>query len=240
MIKRITFATRRPMVGREDFAGGWRRAVAVPLGAPPSVRPVRIVTCLSLPDVIPDPCHDGIGIEWFRDAGHLESYEEWLAGPRGRDARELLESALDPDDSTLLVADELVLRGSDWLDERWRQGGPKLKHMAIARRARGLTREEFSLMWKGRAGQIRRAGGAAVDIPEEARGLAYVQNHPRPGTAVDGAYDALNEVYFDDVESLRLRAEWFRAHMTGAAEADMVAESWFVAAREELVLPTGK
>ena len=136
----------------------------------------------------------------------------------------------------MIVADEFVLRGADWLERRWRGGGTKLKHMAIAVRASGLTPAEFSQAWRSRAGQIRRPGAADVTvIPNDARGHAYVQNHPQPRTAGEWAYDAVNEVYFDDLESLRTRITWLRENLSGQAEADLVRQSWFIAAQETVL-----
>ena len=204
MIKRIVF-------GPDDRV---RESVA----APPHARPLRVVLCTSLPEVLPDPVTDRLGIQWFEDPDHLHRFERWQSDGAG----------------VALVADELVLRGGDWLDGRWRDGGERLKHMAIAKRAEGLTQAEFSARWKDRAGRLGRAGGAVVTIPDRARGCAYVQNHPRP-EASTCPYDALNEVYFDDLESLQFRIEWFARHLQGDAEADLVGRSWFVAAREDVL-----
>ena len=137
----------------------------------------------------------------------------------------------------MIVAEESVLRGADWLEQRWRDGGSKLKHMAIAVRASGLTPAEFS--GPGGAGPARSAGPerrAVTVIPDDARGRAYVQNHPCPRTAGEWAYDAVNEVWFDDLESLRTRIAWFRENLSGRAEADLVRQSWFIAVREQVVL----
>jgi len=76
-------------------------------------------------------------------------------------------------------------------------------------------------------------------IPDEVRGRAYVQNHPDP--AGERPYDAVNEVWFDDLAALRARVEWFRAHLSGPAdsgpaEADLIRQSWFIAVREHVVL----
>jgi hypothetical protein len=60
-----------------------------------------------------------------------------------------------------------------------------------------------------------------------------VQNHPLPTTGADWAYDAVNEVYFDDLAGLRTRIAWFAQHFDGVGEDDLVGESWFVAVREE-------
>jgi hypothetical protein len=200
LIKRILF----------ESADGVRESP----GAPPESRPRRVALCTSLPEVLPEPVTKSIGIEWFDDPEHLARFQRWHAdGPAGG----------------ALVADELVLRGADWLDERWRRGGPTLKHMAIATRAAGLSAEEFSSLWKTRAGIV---GGAT--IPDRARGCAYVQNHPRPSLSAS-SYDAFNEVYFDDLDSLRFRVDWFAENLRGQAEADLVGESWFVAAREEVL-----
>lgn len=49
----------------------------------------------------------------------------------------------------------------------------------------------------------------------------------------DWAYDAVNEVYFDDLDGLRARIAWFAEHFDGVGEDDLAGESWFVAVREE-------
>jgi hypothetical protein len=185
--------------------------------------------CTVLPDVTPDPRHDGIGLEWFADGEHLARYESWLAvsGGAGR-----LERAVDSDRSPVVLAEEHVMRGGEWLAGRWRQGGVMLKHMAMARRAAGLTLAEFFDLWRSRAGRI-----GAVVIPDEARGLAYVQNWPQEHTH-DWAYDALNEVYFNenDRAGLQTRIAYFQKTLGDRTEDDLVSENWFVAAREEVLL----
>lgn len=234
MIKRIRFATRAP--SGDDSSSAWpaalSAAMAAGLAAPPEVRPLRVVSCSVLPDVTPDHPHDGIGIEWFEDAGHLARFESWLASPQGEDIDGLLARILDLDTSPLLIAEEHVLRGSEWIDERWRRGGATLKHMAIAKRAAALTPAQFSELWKSRAGRV-----GTVVIPDEARGRAYVQNHPLPPRSGSWAYDALNEVYFgaDDLDGVRARVAFFADTMKTDREDDLVSESWFVVAREEVL-----
>ena len=235
MIKRIRFATRPAAAAAGgtaagDFAAAWRAAVAGALAAPPDARPVRVAVCTALPELTPDPRHDGIGLEWFTDAGHLARFESWLSSPAGRLVDELLARAVDPAASPVVVAREHVMRGADWLERRWRDGGERLKHMAIARRAAGLTPAEFSERWRGRAGRV-----GAVVIPESARGQAYLQNHPLPRSSGEWAYDALNEVYVDGLDGMRARIAWFAENLDGRGEADLVGQSWFVAAREEVL-----
>lgn len=200
MIKRIRFAQRGRVL---SFP---------PADAPPGVRPIRVAVCTTLPGLTDDPKHDGLGIEWFTDIGHLRRLEAWLGDVRSREG--------------IVVAEEAVLRGAEWLERRWRVGGEKLKHMAIAVRADGLTRAEFSQRWRAHGG----TAGNTV-IPDDARGRAYVQNHPLP----DGewTYDAVNEVYLDDMASLRTRIDWFRENLSGSD--DLVGRSWFLAVREQVV-----
>lgn len=237
MIKRLRFATRAQDLSSAAFSAAWPPAVAQAIQAPPGVRPARVAVCTTLSDLTgPGARHDGIGIEWFTDAGHLQRFQAWLCTLDGRASQEQADTVADRDASPVVVADEAVLRGAGWLEARWRCGGEKLKHMAIAMRARELTPAEFSARWRGRSGQVRRAGAAeATAIPDAVRGRAYVQNHPWPRTAGEWAYDALNEVYFDDTESLRARIEWFRVNLAGQTEADLVRRSWFLAAREEVL-----
>lgn len=227
MIKRIRFATQAEDVDWFDVR--WRDAATGAASAPEGVRPSRIAVCTVLPDVTPDPAYDGIGLEWFDDAAHVARFETWLGSPEGKRVDDVLAEAVDPETSPVLLAEPHVMRGQDWLDQRWRDGGSKLKHMAIARRADGLTPARFAELWGSRAGKV-----GTVVIPDEARGLAYVQNRPTPDG--DWAYDAVNEVYFDDVDGLRTRIEWFARNLEQqGGETDLVSEAWFVAVREELL-----
>jgi hypothetical protein len=197
---------------------------AAPTEAPPGVRPVRIVGCTVLPELTAEAPGEAIGIEWFEDPGHLARFEAWLAGrPAGED------------DGAVVVADEVVMRGADWLDERWLRGGESLKQMALATRADGLTPEEFSRRWRSRAGTVVTPTGTPVVIPDEARGRAYVQNHPRPRDSGEWAFDAVNEVYFDDENALRTRIEWFAENMGDQGESDLVSRFTFVAVREQII-----
>ena len=205
--------------------------------APANAKPLRIAVCTSLPDVISDPVHDGIGIEWFADAEHLDRFESWLAGVGGDSVLASLDVAIDVGASPVVVARQLVLRGADWLENRWRSGGARLKHMAIARRAAELSQEEFSERWQGRAGSLASVEtGHVVEIPAKARGDAYLQNHPLATPGGDWAYDALNEVYFDEIADLRGRIAWFEQNLGNRTEEDLVSESWFIAAREDVLL----
>ena len=163
----------------------------------PCGQPVRVAVNTILPGLSdPLPVPDRLIIEWFTDLDQLE-----------------------PGD---ILAEEVVLRGADWLAHRWQDGGPKLKHLALAQRAEGLTPAEFSTRWRNHAGS---ASGKV--IPDDARGRAYIQNHP----IVAGPYDALTEVYFDDLAGLRTRLDWFRANPVADP---LFGRSWFLAVREEI------
>jgi hypothetical protein len=187
------------------------------------VRPLRAVVCTALHDVIDtQPKHETVRLEWFADSAHFERFEAWLPATQAA-----------PLDTPTVVADEVVLRGADWLEQRWRVGGPKLKHMALARRRSELSAAEFSERWRAHAGGVTR-GGTRTPIPDEARGLAYVQNHPRPRAAGEWAYDAVNEVYFDDLADLERRIAWFRENLDAGVD-DLVQESWFLAVREAVL-----
>ena len=209
------------MIKRIVFGGTATDARAA--DAAHDVRPLRAAVCTALPGVLDsEPKHDTVTLEWFADPAHLERFEAWLdaSDPRAVDA-------------PTVVADELVLRGADWLEQRWRDGGPKLKHMALATRPSELSAAEFSGRWRTQAGAVTR-GGTRTEIPVEARGLAYVQNHPRSRAAGEWAYDAVNEVYFDDLASLERRIAWFRDNVDTSGD-DLVQESWFLAVREAVL-----
>ena len=228
MIKRIRLATAKRGLGREEFAGGWREAVAAAASAPERVRPVRLTVSVSLPEIAADQRHDGVALEWFGDREHLRRFESWLGTPPGRAVQRLRSEVIEFDASPVVVTSEQVTRGADWLERRWQEGGPKLKQLAIATRADGLTLPQFLERWRGRAGPV----GAAA-IPVAYRGLAYVQNLPLVTDGREWAYDAINEVYFEDVDSLLARIAYFEREIAGGAGGDLIRANWFLAISED-------
>jgi hypothetical protein len=227
VIKRIVLATRA--CATAEFTTGWRTAAGLGLAAPPDARPLRVAACTVLPAVTPGPPHDGIALEWFTDGAHLARFESWTATPEGRRTGDLLGGVVEPESVHVVVAKEHVLRGEEWLRQRWRNRGTRVKHMAVARRADGLTPAEFADRWRSRAGRV-----GAVPIPAQARGQAYVQNHPVPAVDGEWLYDAVNEVYFDDLDGLRKRIAWFADNVDEQGE-DFIRESWFLAVHEEVL-----
>ena len=93
-----------------------------------------------------------MALEWFSDREHLRRFEAWLGTPAGRAVQGLRSEVIERDDSPVVVTGERVVRGGDWLARRWREGGPKLKQLAIATRADGLTLPQFLERWRGRTG----------------------------------------------------------------------------------------
>ena len=184
----------------------------------PAAAPLRAAMCHVIQDSRgPRAPHAAIGIAWFQDLAALQRYE-------------------DNEPGAVVIAEEHVLRGADWLAQRWRDPRPKYKHMALAKRAAGLTAAELSERWRNRPGRV--GGGTtapALEIPAAARGRAYVQNHPVPGTH-DALYDAINEVYFDDIPSMQSRIAFFKDHKAALADADLVSEACFVIVQEQLLL----
>ena len=73
--------------------------------------------------------------------------------------------------------------------------------MSVARRNPALSRAELAERWRAEAGRL-----GAEAIPDDVRGLAYVQDHPLDDAA---PFDAINEAWFDTLDGLRRRADWF-------------------------------
>ena len=232
MIKRIRLATGKGGLARDEFTRRWREAVAVSASAPGPARPSRVTVSTALPDVVANQKYDGVALEWFTDREHLLRFESWLLTPAGHASRLLMDEAVEPGTSPVVVTDERVVRGADWLERRWQDGGPKIKQLAIATRARGLALAQFLDLWRARAGTI-----GATPIPDAYRGLAYTQNHPRVTEGRDWAFDAINEVYFDDTDGLLARIAYFERELSGDSENDLVSANWFLAVREDLIQP---
>ncbi|HEY7068689.1 MAG TPA: hypothetical protein VH479_01180 [Acidimicrobiales bacterium] len=199
----------------EALAAGWAQALD---RAPAAGRPVRVT--LGVPLVVsglPAPRFAAVDCQWFGDAGEADANEGWLraAGP---------DLAASPG-SLRVVAEEVVLRGEDWLDARWAAGGERYKMMSCGRRDPALAAGELSTRWRKEAGRL-----GAEEIPEAVRGQAYAQNHP---LALDGAerpLDAVNEVWFDRLADLRRRGAWFAARPD--AGRPLWVETWSLYLRE--------
>jgi hypothetical protein len=126
-----------------------------------------------------------------------------------------------------VVVEEEVRRGTEALAARWAAGGERFKMMSFGRRNPALTPAEFADRWRREAGRL---GGE--QIPDDLRGFAYAQDHPVPGP--DPAFDAINEVWFDRLDDLRRRAEWFAARPVPSDLMDP-AGSGVVLLREEVL-----
>lgn len=173
-------------------------------GRPGGPSRVALGTSLVLPG-LPPPRFAAIAVVWYE-------------GDPGDDR---------PGDGSVTVpVEEVVVRGADALAARWAGGGERFKMMSFGRRNPALTRAAFAERWRAEAGRL---GGDR--IPDEVRGLAYVQDHP---VGDDPPLDAINEVWFDRLDDLRRRAEWFAAR---PVPADLMspAECWTAYLREVVV-----
>lgn len=206
----------------DDVTGpAWSSQVLDPEAAP--VRSTRNVVLVGEDDAGDLP-HRAIGIAYLRDLDHLERFQRHLTTPTGGPARDHVQ-----------VTAELVLRGEEWLSQRWSDGGSRYKHVALARRAAGLTPTEFAERWKAHAGTA-----GTTPIPDVARGAAYAQNHPVPATG-EPTYDAINEVWFDDLDALRTRHRWLTETLGSESEPtdDLFGARTLLLVEEEVLgLPT--
>ena len=180
-----------------DLRERWSRALSRgDAGAPYRV---AVATPVASAD-LPEPRFAAVDIQWFDGAEAALAQERWLR-------------SVDPElggAAWQVVAEELVLRGQDYVRRRWEAGGPRYKMMSFGRRNPRLTAEEFSTRWRDHAGQL---GGER--IPDDVRGLAYVQNHPLRVEGRTWPLDAINEVYVEDLGQLRRRYAYLAARQAG-------------------------
>jgi len=233
-VKVVRFLAGGPSLA-EDLRRRWTAALARDPGARPAVgRPVRLALAVPLDQSELPPRFAAIDLQWFAGVTEALANDAWLGAA---DPDLCLGSPLFGGSSCQVVADEAVLRGGDYLDARWRLGGERLKMMSFGRRNPRLTPREFSARWRNEAGRL-----GDERIPDDVRGLAYVQNHPVPLDGHEWPLDAVNEVYFERLDHLRRRAEWFAARQEAApAETFMSpAETWSMLVREAPLTPPGE
>lgn len=183
-------------------AGRWAAA----LGRPGGPTRVTLATALDLPG-LPPPRFAAVEVLW--------SDGDVLAPPGVAEVGSLV-----------VPVDEVVVRGAEALAARWADGDERCKMMSFGRRNPALTRAEFVERWRAEAGRL---GGD--HIPDDLRGLAYVQDHP---LGDDPPLDAVNEVWFDRLDDVHRRAEWFAAR---PVPADLMSppDCWSLVLREIVV-----
>ncbi|MDD9370218.1 MAG: EthD domain-containing protein [Acidimicrobiales bacterium] len=188
---------------------------------------VTLATSLELPG-LPPPRFAAVVVLWRdgRARTGVHSDDDVVAGTAGGAATAATRHR--PDGGVVVEVDEVVARGADALAARWADGGARFKMMSFGRRNPALTRAEFVERWRAEAGRL---GGDR--IPDDLRGSAYVQDHP---SGDDPPFDALNEVWFDRLDDLRRRAEWFAARPV-PAELMSPADCWSLYLRERVVVP---
>ncbi len=192
MIKRMEFATRRRDVTLATFAESWRDVVSGRAEAPRPVRPRHIALKLALVGEAPVSKHGGVSVE-VDDRSHLERFEEWrrhdrhLVDPPGGLGGRRGGQPGGPGERGRPARRRVARRA------RWRQGGTKLEHMAMARRSRPPdTGRVLPTLAERRQRGARPSETRTTAVPDEARGLAYVQNHPLHRVEGEWAHDAIN------------------------------------------------
>jgi hypothetical protein len=191
-VKVVRFLDAVPEGG---LVGAWERATAC---CPESGRPERVAVGVPVElDGLTGAGFAGVDVQWFAGEDGALVNEAWLVHVGLGVA------------AALVVAEEVVVRGHDYLAARWAGGGERYKMLSFGRRNPRWTPAEFSARWKHDAGSV---GGAP--IPDEVRGLAYVQNHPLSGR--EWPFDAVNEVWFERLDDMRRRGEYLATRLAAA------------------------
>ena len=230
LIKRIRLATAKRGLGREEFAGGWREAVAAAASAPERVRPVRLTVSVSLPEIAADQRHDGVALEWFGDREHLRRFESWLGTPPGRAVQRLRSEVIEFDASPVVVTERAGRPGGRLA--RAALAGGRAEAQAAGDRHPGRRADPPPVPRAvARPGRPGRRGADSRRLPR-----AGLRAEPPAGHGGrDWAYDAIDEVYFDDADSLLARIAYLERALAGGADSDLVRASWFLAVSEDPV-----
>jgi hypothetical protein len=209
----------------------WERALASD-GIDHPGRPRRVAIGAPLTEAgFPPSPYAAVDVQWFTDKDAVRRNDAWLVSAG-------LGTDTLPDGTGVFVAEELVLRGEDYLAQRWKAGGEGYKMMSTSRRNPRLTIEEFSAGWRSQAGKL-----GDETIPPEAQGLAYAQNHPVPLDERTWIVDAVNDVYFELLEHLAYRRDYFAAREEAVKQSVTetsifaVEGRWSMFVRERLLTP---
>jgi len=216
----------------DGLGSRWEMALASGSSAGAPSR-VAVATPLHLPGLAPAP-FAAIDVQWFDALDEAIGNDGWLA-------------AVDPElcvgsqalgiRSCRVIAEEIVVRGPDYLEARWRKGGERYKMTSFGKRNPELTLAQFSARWRSQAGRL-----GDEEIPADVRGLAYVQNHAILTGGREWPFDAVNEVYFERLGDLQRRRAYFAARQDAAARSAAESfvsptERWSMFVRESPVRP---
>jgi hypothetical protein len=213
--KVITFLTEAPTA---ELGDGGR-------GGPGAPARVALATALTL-DGLPPPRFAAVAVRWYTSDAPQRISTTGSVVPVTDPVVEGPFPGPGAGQDLAVPVDEVVVRGAEALAARWADGRERYKMMSIGRRNPALSRAEFVARWRAEAGRL---GGDR--IPDGLRGFAYVQDHPRGD---DPPLDAVNEVWLDDLDALRRRAQWFAAR---PIPADLMSppDCWSLYLRETVL-----
>src|SRR4051812_3855591 len=116
MIKSFELFKRNPALDREKFAEAWRTFDEDSLRAAPTA-PTRVVHCAGLKLGRTEPRYDGVGITWHADEASREAFFDHARADSSLAAA--WEQIVDPSATIEMITDERIVRGDEWLAERW-------------------------------------------------------------------------------------------------------------------------
>src|SRR5437868_3634354 len=109
-IKLFLFMKRRADVAADVFSKQWLEHAAASCGWPDG--PARLTVCEGFADAAGGPpVYEGVTVGWFDGVESARRFADaWIAGSG---------PYADAEATDVVIADELILRGEDYLDERW-------------------------------------------------------------------------------------------------------------------------
>ena len=207
VIQRIRFATRRAGVDAAAFEAALRGLAMLARAEPPEVRPVRATVSVVLPGLAAaPPQHDGVARPLVRRRGapgpvRGPARRRRRSGRGGRAVRCDRRRRRSP----VVVVDEVVVRGEAWLEQRWSDRtspvqAPRPRPAGRGPDARGAV---AAVARPRRQRPPRRVRRPHADPRRGPRPRLRAGPPARPGRRATGAYDAVSEVWFDDVDGLQ-------------------------------------
>jgi hypothetical protein len=227
MIKTFTLLRRNQAVSRDRFAERWD-ALDAEVSRAYSAGPSGLVHGSALQLGTTAAPYDGVTVAWYPDESSYGQFAASLAADtaHGRDWAEIVDTG-----STVeLIVEERVVRGEEWIAERWSTRAEDTVFMltAFIERRAATTRDAFRDYW-----WLDHRPLANRLIPPDAQGSAYLQNVVIGD--VPSQWDGVGELYLDSLAQLPPRAAFFG----GEASAELVAdERRFMEHKSRVILVT--
>jgi uncharacterized protein (TIGR02118 family) len=240
-VKHITLVTRNPSISQEALAQRWEeRATQLARAVTPARWPLRMLQDLPVSVAGGELPLGGMRTVVVPDERfNPEHRRGWWQSEEAQSLCGVESDLMDPAQTRSGATHERVLKGRDRLfdDAVRREQGGAVKVVAFLKRRPDMSTAECCRYWEQCHAPL-----ALTAVPADVFAYAYVQNHCIVEKGTEPDFDAVAELYFDDLKAVRRWSRWYASDDGAVLRADelnfiLPDQRTILVTRERVLLP---